>query len=685
MADVVYGNNIFTEGSASTSTANQYKFADPELSFDSNDSTYARHLIASGNTSYLFYELNSAENIKKIAALVKLDSSLPVILRTYGSNSPQLNQTATGYTLLHSTTFPPKNTLQWISASINTEAAYKYYAFGLVTNANINVYSINGYEIISLSDIFGDDYPKFRTKDYVSGSQSGSAAYTENYINNYFTTGSTDLTNPGDYITGNGSNLPYLIDNNVNTGWSDTGVHIDSQSYVIFDLTTPKTLGKLNIYPSYINIAPIIGGPTPNNRVLAKYVSIYGTNNTSSWNYLTGVTVANTAIGMWSTFNFNNEISGSFRYYRLGFAGTYMPPGMIDPYPLLRTVMEVELFEKTYYTSSVEILYTSSLGGQIGHEVLLEHANMFPTFLENEYIEMTALLTGNKFYYQKRNNSYFDVYVNLFDYNDYFYSESYVSNLIVSGGNATATQVRTDGVYDLTYGANSAFDHNTTTTRWATPVGTAQGTINYDFGEYNGIANKQRITKYKHWPLTTATPTTTGNSGSWWKNLHISASNDNTNWIPLFVTQAINEVANYSGKSWEYTFENPNFYRYYKFYYDDSHAYNQGVSIYEIQLTSDYTNSYESGIIPKDKFNEIMHHKNDEVYFYPHADGAAIKDWLIESASFKITEMRPYYLTQDAEYDGVKLRFEATDDVFFGDRYSLGYGFSYGYQYGIGL
>lgn len=88
---------------------------------------------------------------------------------------------------------------------------------------------------------------------------------------------------------------------------------------------------------------------------------------------------------------------------------------------------------------------------------------------------------------------------------------------------------------------------------------------------------------------------------------------------------------------------------------------------------------------PTTKFAEIFQYKDDTVFFYPHADGDVIKDIYGSAVGFKMVEITPYYLTQDATYDVLKIKFESTDYHYYGAILSQGYGHSYGIQYGIGF
>lgn len=88
---------------------------------------------------------------------------------------------------------------------------------------------------------------------------------------------------------------------------------------------------------------------------------------------------------------------------------------------------------------------------------------------------------------------------------------------------------------------------------------------------------------------------------------------------------------------------------------------------------------------PDYKFNEIMEYRNKLVNFYPHYDGEPIKNIYNEPVDFKITEIIPYYLTQDSYYDAVKLIFKSSEYVYYGNIISNGYGYNYGIQYGVGF
>lgn len=90
---------------------------------------------------------------------------------------------------------------------------------------------------------------------------------------------------------------------------------------------------------------------------------------------------------------------------------------------------------------------------------------------------------------------------------------------------------------------------------------------------------------------------------------------------------------------------------------------------------------------PKAKFLEIYSYKGTSVdYFYPFSDGEFIKDLGGNAVKFHISEVLPYYLTQDAYYDAVRITFNPIKYSTYEDTPSpFGYGYNYGMYYGWGL
>lgn len=62
---------------------------------------------------------------------------------------------------------------------------------------------------------------------------------------------------------------------------------------------------------------------------------------------------------------------------------------------------------------------------------------------------------------------------------------------------------------------------------------------------------------------------------------------------------------------------------------------------------------------PKAKFQEIYPYNHTDVYFYPHADGNAMKDAAGADILFHIREMKFEYLADINNLDILRLRFEA--------------------------
>ena len=67
--------------------------------------------------------------------------------------------------------------------------------------------------------------------------------------------------------------------------------------------------------------------------------------------------------------------------------------------------------------------------------------------------------------------------------------------------------------------------------------------------------------------------------------------------------------------------------------------------------------------VPKTKFQEIYAYNHQNCYFYPHADGNAIKDSGGTDVYFHISQMRLEYLDNLNENDILRIRFEAIDYV----------------------
>jgi hypothetical protein len=90
-------------------------------------------------------------------------------------------------------------------------------------------------------------------------------------------------------------------------------------------------------------------------------------------------------------------------------------------------------------------------------------------------------------------------------------------------------------------------------------------------------------------------------------------------------------------------------------------------------------NLFKYGSSKADVFRSLSKLKNEEFYFYSHIDDTPIHDIYDENILFHMVEMKPYYLTQQAEYDAVRLRIISTTYTYLDTGvYTGGYGTNYG-------
>lgn len=84
--------------------------------------------------------------------------------------------------------------------------------------------------------------------------------------------------------------------------------------------------------------------------------------------------------------------------------------------------------------------------------------------------------------------------------------------------------------------------------------------------------------------------------------------------------------------------------------------------------------------------NNLMQLKKEYFYFYPHVDYNPISNLYGDPVKFHIEEITPYYLTQDAQYDAVRLQLSTINYTYLniGQQISQGYGTYYGTgEYGL--
>lgn len=77
---------------------------------------------------------------------------------------------------------------------------------------------------------------------------------------------------------------------------------------------------------------------------------------------------------------------------------------------------------------------------------------------------------------------------------------------------------------------------------------------------------------------------------------------------------------------------------------------------------------------PVSKFNEVNSFKHSECLFYPNRDGYPLKDYEKNDALFYISEVTPYYLTNDDFYDLVLITFKNRKAVSFAGEIPAGFG-----------
>lgn len=74
------------------------------------------------------------------------------------------------------------------------------------------------------------------------------------------------------------------------------------------------------------------------------------------------------------------------------------------------------------------------------------------------------------------------------------------------------------------------------------------------------------------------------------------------------------------------------------------------------------------------------------VIFYPHKDGAAIKDKFGNDILFFVNAVTPFYLNNENEFDMIELTFSSVGFVDYTGVYNiLGFGYQFSYNYGFGV
>lgn len=88
---------------------------------------------------------------------------------------------------------------------------------------------------------------------------------------------------------------------------------------------------------------------------------------------------------------------------------------------------------------------------------------------------------------------------------------------------------------------------------------------------------------------------------------------------------------------------------------------------------------------PTLKLLEILMIRKELVYFYPDRYALPIENILHKPAEFYISDIIPYYLMTDSDYDAVLIKLKSTRQTYFGDLPALGYGYAYATRYGVGF
>jgi hypothetical protein len=88
---------------------------------------------------------------------------------------------------------------------------------------------------------------------------------------------------------------------------------------------------------------------------------------------------------------------------------------------------------------------------------------------------------------------------------------------------------------------------------------------------------------------------------------------------------------------------------------------------------------------PAIKYNEVASYLFTAVEFYPHSEGAPIKNKFGGTVPFFIVQVKPFYLEDDDNYDALIIKFKSTSPITYNQIVAQGYGYNYAKNYGIGL